>query len=931
MRHEESVNPRLEVLRRESVLRLREMFSDLCTSHQHGLQVARPPRETLNRWLLEQPFLFPPNRTEGEGREPQEHAVSEMETALSSRAARFLFCTEANVSWTLYHEILEDIPMKPKYGKTKEDFRENLSVYLDTLKSFLWVRLHQIDSVPLTEAQLAIPGALACHLPTASQTTRLLSKRPAIRDLLSLCLQFLDRESRSLAVIPSPIRGGSSLSQAASRSSPQRQENSGKFVCLCVEEAGEGERESLVSEEKHLEKRLRVLLSQTRKFAETGNGLKGMALEVQHENWNDQAEPPGWECVCVCPRERLRLIRRLFLPVVEMLAGQQVAAVCRVFEDAAEEEGRALRDLDKGREWCFCPFCMASSLCPEGCSCSLRDSNGNGRTKPCAPLTVRLPCNAEGGGETCELDVRWAGVEGEKFAFLVLSVCQGSRHCSAERGRKRERGESLSLTKGERWVPRKGCKEKGFREGGMSVKGEMRDMASAREGVGRGKTGAIRGGSLRGGGGEGAKSDASSIQQKEFSSYNHFLSGSDNLLGDFSRGNEGKRRMWDFADDGRANEAEFRVSAEKVAELWERFCGGLGLSVSHRRGPRETGCCQGRPDSFEEMTGATGGTDTGLSVCGSFWVLVFCVLCRYDCLAGPGKNEGRGLQSAVPRGVVRWMKEEWGVGMEGFGSSLNASMDRFCSLFPGLDRFFGGSCSFFSDRLRRKGGDLSLLCNPPFTEIAIGAMAKTLEEFVFYREGEEGCGRVRGPSLSVLPSAKGSSKDTERGVAKVLKFSEAPVGCCSFFAVLVVPVWGLEVEELRGLVQRVEGGEVGVSVATVVLGADTCVFDSGLRYKSINRDGIFPAVSDTVVVLLERRENPAKPLSSGSPGRRGRHAEQRTRPCRSIRKDALLPQGGQEERKGTDFPSLQSRAETLKAVWQQISQSTRSFPSQSFV
>merc|ERR1712232_923682 len=90
---------------------------------------------------------------------------------------------------------------------------------------------------------------------------------------------------------------------------------------------------------------------------------------------------------------------------------------------------------------------------------------------------------------------------------------------------------------------------------------------------------------------------------------------------------------------------------------------------------------------------------------GGFWRLVFCLLCRYDALCGPGKDEGQGLHAAVPPAVLATIAEHLTIyshlgeesrrlppalPTECYASPLNCRAHLVGALAPGL---FGSVCA----------------------------------------------------------------------------------------------------------------------------------------------------------------------------------------------------------------------------------------------
>jgi len=100
----------------------------------------------------------------------------------------------------------------------------------------------------------------------------------------------------------------------------------------------------------------------------------------------------------------------------------------------------------------------------------------------------------------------------------------------------------------------------------------------------------------------------------------------------------------------------------------------------------------------------------------TFEEALFCLLCRYDALCGPGELEGNGLQGTLPTAVYEILGTEI---TESFASPFNvwrpsapSNAPRFfCSFFP-EDRCFGSLGSFFNPEFEPTEGLFA--ANPPF-------------------------------------------------------------------------------------------------------------------------------------------------------------------------------------------------------------------------
>uniref|UniRef100_A0A7S1F9N7 PCIF1 WW domain-containing protein n=1 Tax=Noctiluca scintillans TaxID=2966 RepID=A0A7S1F9N7_NOCSC len=105
----------------------------------------------------------------------------------------------------------------------------------------------------------------------------------------------------------------------------------------------------------------------------------------------------------------------------------------------------------------------------------------------------------------------------------------------------------------------------------------------------------------------------------------------------------------------------------------------------------------------------------------STWDLVFCLLCRYDAMCGPGPKEGGGFHSAVPYSVFDAISEVAGVGVESFASPLltRGGKWKYCSCFGDLDVYFGSLGSFFDTTIAPETIGGTFEANPPFTEAVV--------------------------------------------------------------------------------------------------------------------------------------------------------------------------------------------------------------------
>ena len=99
---------------------------------------------------------------------------------------------------------------------------------------------------------------------------------------------------------------------------------------------------------------------------------------------------------------------------------------------------------------------------------------------------------------------------------------------------------------------------------------------------------------------------------------------------------------------------------------------------------------------------------------------LFALLLRYKSLMG------HGFQAAIGPPVWKVIGEKLGVGVEGFGSPLNAYLPAFGSAFPDVDGPFGSRGSFFG--MRPKAG--SFAANPPFVHNVMSATAEHIDKLL---------------------------------------------------------------------------------------------------------------------------------------------------------------------------------------------------------
>ncbi len=96
--------------------------------------------------------------------------------------------------------------------------------------------------------------------------------------------------------------------------------------------------------------------------------------------------------------------------------------------------------------------------------------------------------------------------------------------------------------------------------------------------------------------------------------------------------------------------------------------------------------------------------------------LIFCLLYRYNLM--DAKNQ----QLAIIIPFKEQLKQDFGINIELFGSSINRYFDNYCSLFYDLEKHFGSLGNFFN--FQPKQG--LYMANPPYDEELMENMAKYL-------------------------------------------------------------------------------------------------------------------------------------------------------------------------------------------------------------
>jgi hypothetical protein len=97
---------------------------------------------------------------------------------------------------------------------------------------------------------------------------------------------------------------------------------------------------------------------------------------------------------------------------------------------------------------------------------------------------------------------------------------------------------------------------------------------------------------------------------------------------------------------------------------------------------------------------------------------LYSCLQRYETLTKLDEYTGNtGTQGSLPVEVFQVLYEEFEVMHECYASSLNATMPTFCSIFPEVDRYFGGNSSF--QNFRPPDAAFCAEVNPPFDRNSI--------------------------------------------------------------------------------------------------------------------------------------------------------------------------------------------------------------------
>ena len=112
---------------------------------------------------------------------------------------------------------------------------------------------------------------------------------------------------------------------------------------------------------------------------------------------------------------------------------------------------------------------------------------------------------------------------------------------------------------------------------------------------------------------------------------------------------------------------------------------------------------------------------------------VFCVLSRIELLSA----DSVGYQMALPESKFGVLSSLLGVNTECFASPLNVTLERYFSVAPDTDQFFGAKGNFFASNLGQYEFPLSLQANPPFVEEIMVNMAQKIESFLEDGESQD--------------------------------------------------------------------------------------------------------------------------------------------------------------------------------------------------
>lgn len=88
---------------------------------------------------------------------------------------------------------------------------------------------------------------------------------------------------------------------------------------------------------------------------------------------------------------------------------------------------------------------------------------------------------------------------------------------------------------------------------------------------------------------------------------------------------------------------------------------------------------------------------------------------RYSTLI---ESTAEGMQMAVPASIYKVLRDDYNAVLEGFASPLNNFLDKFCSVFPDTDSYFGSQGSFYDLKISELSylNNKSAVINPPYQE-----------------------------------------------------------------------------------------------------------------------------------------------------------------------------------------------------------------------
>jgi len=216
-----------------------------------------------------------------------------------------------------------------------------------------------------------------------------------------------------------------------------------------------------------------------------------------------------------------------------------------------------------------------------------------------------------------------------------------------------------------------------------------------------------------------------------------------------------------------AAETAFVVSAGSFGRLSAALRRSARLAAKRAQQPNALGAPADR--------GAMASVAELLAAPDCVWDMVFCLLCRYDALFGPGRKEGGGFHAALPAPVFDAIAgATGGPHVECFASPMlcRGKPWRYCSLFGDLDVFFGSLGSFLGDVLAPESLGGSFEVNPPFLPAVVVQM---VDKILASLERAEAAG-VALQFVVILPgfSPKGRSARPEYAPSSVDRLFQSP-------------------------------------------------------------------------------------------------------------------------------------------------------------